>query len=237
MSDQETRVEYMATRLKNNPVVAFFIVFGLIVIGISTFTDAASRMVKLVRDFWANDAIKVTVTVRAPAVRLRWSSSKFWHQSSEMQYENELRLPLSFENAGALRSIIQQVRVLMDSDGHKLTWEGVYEADNLPLAAYAPVDAQIQKHRTQLLPFVISEGNTIVSKTIDFIPIDHPQSLQSGTYRSTLQIKSNASNKWLDLSSFTFTVPSDFTLHGKGPSGVEFYRYDYWQMFDMINEK
>ena len=122
----------------------------------------------------------------------------------------------------------------MDSDGGKSTWEGTYEVDNLPLIPNAPVAPQILQHRTQLLPFALAESNPIVSKTIDFVPIDHPDALKPGTYKSTLQVKQDSSGEWLNVSTFAFTIPSGFQLHGRDASGIEFYVYDYWQEFELM---
>jgi hypothetical protein len=48
MNEPRTIVDRFYSRIKNNPTVAFLIILGTIVIGLSTFTDAAKNLLGLV---------------------------------------------------------------------------------------------------------------------------------------------------------------------------------------------
>ncbi len=48
MDDPKTPVNRLYSRIRNNPAVAFLIIMGTIVIGLSTFTDAAKNLLGLV---------------------------------------------------------------------------------------------------------------------------------------------------------------------------------------------
>jgi len=48
MEPQSTRVERITSRIKSNPVVASLIVLGTVVIALSTFTDAANKLLAVV---------------------------------------------------------------------------------------------------------------------------------------------------------------------------------------------
>ena len=128
MTDDRTRVDDMTARLKNHPVVSVLIVLGLIVIAISTFTDSVTRLVQVVGLFPSTNraevadsapdvadkaadvaASPVEITITAAVVRLRWSSTSFWHPNLKIEHQNELRLPLFFKRIGALPAIVERV--------------------------------------------------------------------------------------------------------------------------------
>ena len=44
MKDSSTQVEKTITRIKNNPIIASLIVFGIIIIAVSTFTNAVQNL-------------------------------------------------------------------------------------------------------------------------------------------------------------------------------------------------
>ena len=48
MNEQRMRFDKFISRIKNNPIVAFLIVFGTVVITLSTFTDAAKNLFSLI---------------------------------------------------------------------------------------------------------------------------------------------------------------------------------------------
>jgi len=48
MNQQRTRFDHIISRIKNNPIVAFVIMLGTIVIALSTFTDAAKNLLSLI---------------------------------------------------------------------------------------------------------------------------------------------------------------------------------------------
>lgn len=239
MSAQNTRVEQIMAQLKNHPILALVIAFGLIVIGIASFTEATNKIVTLARDLLSDKSYEIKGDIRSPAVEVRWNgyNNRGWrHPIRNVEYENELRLRLSLKNIGNVPAVVEGLRILTDWDGREIIWEGVYEADNLPLIPAAPIEPQIQKHRNQLLPFSITGRNAVVFKTIDFTPINYTEPLAFGTYKNILQIKESSSDVWLNVLSFTFTIPSDFKLvefrHGsKSPSIL---RYWYWQSFDLL---
>lgn len=64
MSEKSTLVEKIFTQLKNNRIVAFLVVFGLIVIAISRFTDASYKLIQQVQNVFPIDTVK-TVTLRS----------------------------------------------------------------------------------------------------------------------------------------------------------------------------
>ena len=111
------------------------------------------------------------------------------------------------------------------------TWDGAYEADDEPVAEFAPADGEIRRHRKPLRPFELSAQSSLVAKIIDFVAVD-PNPLGAGTFAIQLQVQS-ASAGWSTVQKASFTVPADFTLAGRGPSGVEFHRYDRWQVFPL----
>lgn len=49
MDDRKTRMDRINTRIRNNPVMAVLIIFGTIVIALSTFTDAAKNLAGIVK--------------------------------------------------------------------------------------------------------------------------------------------------------------------------------------------
>ncbi len=50
MNPQKTRFQIFTSRIKNNPIIALLIVFGTIVISLSTFTNAARNLLSLVTE-------------------------------------------------------------------------------------------------------------------------------------------------------------------------------------------
>jgi hypothetical protein len=62
----ESRVDQLITRLKNNPILAILIIFGLAVISIGSFTDALTRIAGMVpkvhqpdvTGYWRSEALK-----------------------------------------------------------------------------------------------------------------------------------------------------------------------------------
>lgn len=61
MSENTTLVDKIFTRLKNNRVVAFLVVFGLIVIAISRFTDASYKIIQKIQSTFSNNTVNITL--------------------------------------------------------------------------------------------------------------------------------------------------------------------------------
>jgi hypothetical protein len=111
------------------------------------------------------------------------------------------------------------------------TWDGMYEADNEPVAEFAPADGEIRRHRKPLRPFELSAQSSLVVKIIDFVA-ENPDPLGTGTFAIQLQVQSGSAG-WATVQTRTFTVPADFTLTGRNASGAQFHRYDRWQAFPL----
>ena len=233
MAYRGTRVDVIVARFKDHPATAVLIVAGLVVIALSSFTDATRKMLNVATGLRPG---AVEVTVGSGAVSLRWSAWKaglgegLWHPVRRTAYESELRLPLTFMNSGPKALTIVGINVLSEANGRRLSWEAVYEADTTALERNAPVESQIRAHRTQLAPFVIAP-NGGVFKIIDFVPSDHPEPLPKGTYRNTLQIRKSSSKDWTDSLRFAFTVPADFELEGGN-----FWGYNHWHTFPISKD-
>ena len=238
MSAQITRFDQIMTQLKNHPILALVIVFGLIVISIASFTNAANNIITLARGLLSDKSYEIKGDIRSPAVEVRWngdSKGSWSHPIRNVEYENELRLRLSLKNIGNVPANVEGLRIVTNWDGREIIWDGVYEADNLPLIPNTPVGPQIQEHRDQLLPFSITGPNVVAFKTIDFTPINYTEPLTSGTYNNVLEIKESSSGVWLDVLSFTFTIPADFKLVEFGlDNSPRILRYEYWQSFDLL---
>jgi len=61
MSEQKTQVDNIISRLKNNRVVAIFLVFGITIIAISSFTDAAHNIFNQIQGFSSDRPAVVTL--------------------------------------------------------------------------------------------------------------------------------------------------------------------------------
>jgi hypothetical protein len=177
----------------------------------------------------------VAAVIDASVVRVRWNGDAVWLPDHGTESRNEIRLPVSFQRLGAQPVAVRRVRLVVDSAGAMSTWEGLYETDDAPLQPSAPVDGEIRRNRMPFHPFELSELSTFVAKTIDFVAVDRPSPLEQGTHDVELQVQEGMSRQWATVSKASFTVPADFTLIGREPSGVEFYRYNYWQGFPLTH--
>jgi hypothetical protein len=121
--------------------------------------------------------------------------------------------------------------VVTESGGATTTWDGIYEADDEPVAEFAPADGEIRKHRKPLQPFELSAQSSFVAKIVDFVA-GNPEPLGTGTFAIELQVQSGSAG-WSTVQKGSFTVPADFTLTGRNASGAEFHRYDRWQVFPL----
>jgi TIR domain len=181
----------------------------------------------------ATDRGSLSATIDADIVRVRWTGTRVWLPEQDSESQNEMRLPISFHSGGQ-RAIIRRVRVITASDGAKTIWAGAYEADGKPVAEFAPADAEIRRRRTPMRPFELSEQSSLAAKVIDFVAVN-PAALGMGTHAMLLQVQSGSSG-WTTVERASFTVPADFTLEGRSPSGVQFSRYDRWQVFPLMRE-
>lgn len=73
MAESETLVDRVYTRIKANPVVSVLIILGSIVIGLSTFTDAAKNLLSLV----VRDTRPHINGVWQAEVTYDWNSAKY----------------------------------------------------------------------------------------------------------------------------------------------------------------
>jgi TIR domain len=178
----------------------------------------------------ATDRGSLSVAIDSDVVRLRWTAVSVPLPDQGTESRNELRLPVSFQIRGQ-PAVVRRVRVVTESAGAMTTWDGAYEADDEPVAEYAPADGEIRRHRKPLRPFELSAQSSFVAKIIDFVAVD-PNPLGAGTFAIQLQVQSGSA-EWSTVQKASFTVPADFTLAGRGPSGVEFHRYDRWQVFPL----
>jgi hypothetical protein len=169
--------------------------------------------------------------IDSEVVRVRWTSTSVPLPDLGTESRNELRLPVSFQLRGQAAVVVRRVRVIAESDGALTTWDGTYEADDEPVAEFAPADGEIRKHRKPLRPFELSAQSSFVVKIIDFVAAS-PDPLGTGIFAIELQVQSGAAG-WSTLQKSSFTVPADFTLTGRSPSGADFHRYDRWQVFPL----
>jgi hypothetical protein len=181
----------------------------------------------------AADRGSLSATIDADIVRVRWIGTRVWLQEQDSESQNEMRLPISFDSGGQ-RAIVRRVRVITASDGAETIWAGAYEADGEPVAEFAPADAEIRRHRTAIRPFELSAQSSLAAKVIDFVAVN-PAALGMGTHAMLLQVQSGSSG-WTTVERASFTVPADFTLAGRSSSGVQFSRYDRWQVFPLMRE-
>ena len=163
-------------------------------------------------------------------MRVRWTADSVPLPDQGTESRNELRLPVSFQIRGQ-PAVVRRVRVVTESAGAMTTWDGTYEADDELVAEFAPADGEIRRHRKPLRPFELSEQSSFAAKIIDFVAVE-PNPLGTGTFAIQLQVQSGSAG-WSTVQKTSFTVPADFTLAGRTPAGVEFHRYDRWQVFPL----
>lgn len=168
--------------------------------------------------------------IDSDVVRVRWTGRSVPLPERGTESRNELRLPVSFQLRGPA-VVVRRVRVVTESGGEMTTWDGTFEADDEPVAEFAPADDEIRRHRKPLRPFELSAQSSVVAKTIDFVA-ENPEPLGTGTFAILLQVQAGAAG-WSTVQNGSFTVPSDFTLTGRNASGAEFHRYDRWQVFPL----
>ena len=239
MPTRKTRLDQIKYQLTNHPALSVIIAFGLIVISIASFTDATSKIITLMNGLLTTESISVEGSVRSNNVKVRWNGSRApWYYSlKDTKYQNELRLDISFKNVGKLEANVEGMRILMNYDGKMIIWEGAYEADSLPLIRNAPINPQIQEHRSDFIPFQLGGSHQgFLFKTIDFVPVNakEEEKITIGIYKGLLQIKESSKDVWLDVVNFSFEIPSDFKLVGDGKDGrPKFSRYNYWQSFNL----
>jgi hypothetical protein len=176
------------------------------------------------------DRGSLQATINSEVVRVRWTGARVPLPDRGTESRNELRLPVSFQRRGPA-VVVRRVRVVTESGGAMTTWDGMYEADNEPVAEFAPADGEIRRHRKPLRPFELSAQSSLVVKIIDFVA-ENPDPLGTGTFAIQLQVQSGSAG-WATVQTRTFTVPADFTLTGRNASGAQFHRYDRWQAFPL----
>lgn len=103
MSEQKTQVDNIITRFKNNRIVAILIVFGIIVIAISSFTDATDKIIKRIQDFLSDRPAVVALRQKpeilsSKAVKVLLAKygfyDKTWNPSGKgivHRYESQIR--------------------------------------------------------------------------------------------------------------------------------------------------
>jgi hypothetical protein len=181
-------------------------------------------------DRGSTDRGSLQAVIDSEVVRVRWTGRAVPLPDRGTESRNELRLPVSFQLRGPA-VVVRRVRVVTESGGAMTTWDGIYEADDEPVAEFAPADGEIRKHRKPLRPFELSAQSSFVVKTIDFVA-ENPDPLGTGSFAIQLQVQSGSAG-WSTVQKGSFTVPADFTLTGRNASGAEFHRYDRWQVFPL----
>jgi hypothetical protein len=176
------------------------------------------------------DRGSLQAAIDSEVVRVRWTGRSVPLPDRGTESRNELRLPVSFQLRGPA-VVVRRVRVVTESGGAMTTWDGTYEADDTPVAEFAPADDEIRRHRKPLRPFELSPQSSFVAKIIDFVA-ENPEPLGTGTFAIQLQVQSGSA-AWSTVQKGSFTVPADFTLTGRNASGAEFHRYDRWQVFPL----
>lgn len=226
--EDETGVDRLVARLKRRPLIAILIVIGSSLVALSQFTDATRKLVSLAENLFSHPAYRLVSDIPDASLMLRWNGLVYgWrHPARDLTFETELRLPLGLKNSGNVSAHIEQFRLLSECGAQQIVWEAVWKAREFTWERLAPIEPQIQQQRDRLKPFSIEPDKPSQHETIDFVPVDYPEALGQGSYRNLLQARVSGTEGWVDLMTFSFTIPADFKLGDERIS-----RYQYWQQF------
>lgn len=165
MTDKETRVDKLVKKGKNNPIIAFVIVFVLVIVGLSTLTDAVDKLMVFANRYFLAKKDTIQIPTTSPDVPNRQVTQTKLKDTSNKVVSKPLQAPSNVQEQtpNKLASAIDRDGTT-DTDPKKLT-------DELNEATISGVAPEKPKHiasgcaNEEMLKHGLVAAGQIVSST------------------------------------------------------------------------